>query len=198
MSKRRWARSSEPELLTPAQFLALPAQPDGTIVRILADVTNGIVWTFRYRAASASAYKWECIGATGRFRGSVLGSSGVLGSGSGYSEISGGAGPDVIPPLSGDYDVIFAAIGYNPTAAPSIINLGVGITGSGGPGSAPGVTVSMGSAGGNQYGQGAANEVLTGLVAGTAVRMRYLYTASTVTAYGERRVSIAPIRVQGP
>lgn len=41
----------------------LPASPvDGQEAHLQVDATNGIVWTFRYRSGSASAYKWEFIG----------------------------------------------------------------------------------------------------------------------------------------
>lgn len=40
-----------------------PASPnDGDIWMFPADTTNGVMWQFRYRAASASAYKWEFVG----------------------------------------------------------------------------------------------------------------------------------------
>ena len=42
---------------------ALPSTPqDGQVIDYLADATNGIVWRLKYRAASASAYKWEWVG----------------------------------------------------------------------------------------------------------------------------------------
>lgn len=53
----KWASKT---LLTPGQFLALPAQPDGTAVRVQAEV--GVNWRFRLNAGSASAYKWEFEG----------------------------------------------------------------------------------------------------------------------------------------
>jgi hypothetical protein len=47
----------------PALVTSLPAGPvDGQEVYYLADGTNGVVWHLRYRAASASAYKWEFVG----------------------------------------------------------------------------------------------------------------------------------------
>jgi hypothetical protein len=42
---------------------ALPATPvDGQIIAFQVDATNGVVWMFRYNAASASPLKWEFIG----------------------------------------------------------------------------------------------------------------------------------------
>lgn len=41
---------------------SLPASPyDGQEVFLLASDTNGVIWHMRYRAGSASVYKWECI-----------------------------------------------------------------------------------------------------------------------------------------
>lgn len=40
-----------------------PASPkDGQIWTYLADAAGGVLWTFRYRAASTSAFKWEFVG----------------------------------------------------------------------------------------------------------------------------------------
>jgi microcystin-dependent protein len=50
---------------TPPLVSALPGAPlDGQECHYLADAAAGVVWRLRYRAASASPYKWECIGGT--------------------------------------------------------------------------------------------------------------------------------------
>ena len=42
---------------------ALPASPaDAQEIAFLVDAANGIVWRFRYRAASTSPYRWEFTG----------------------------------------------------------------------------------------------------------------------------------------
>jgi hypothetical protein len=47
----------------PPLVASLPDSPyDGQEVNLLADATAGVVWHLRYRAASASAYKWEFAG----------------------------------------------------------------------------------------------------------------------------------------
>lgn len=47
---------------------SLPASPvDGQEIRFLADALNGIVWSLRYRAVAAGAYKWEFIGGSPLF-----------------------------------------------------------------------------------------------------------------------------------
>jgi hypothetical protein len=49
--------------VVPALVTALPGSPDdGQEVDFVADATDGVIWRFRYRAASSSAYKWEFVG----------------------------------------------------------------------------------------------------------------------------------------
>lgn len=49
--------------LLPIVSATPPASPvDGMIWALVVDATKGIVWLFRYRAASASAFKWEFVG----------------------------------------------------------------------------------------------------------------------------------------
>jgi microcystin-dependent protein len=49
--------------LPPPLVTSLPSSPaDGQIVYYLADATLGLIWPLRYRAASASPYKWEAAG----------------------------------------------------------------------------------------------------------------------------------------
>lgn len=79
---------------------ALPPTPvDGQEVRFLADATNGIVWNLRYRAASASAYKWEVLG------GPALDveSWGTLSVASGGSPVNDASNVITVP-LAGQYD----------------------------------------------------------------------------------------------
>lgn len=50
-------------VMGPATVTSLPPNPyDGQEIYYVADATNGIVWRFKYRAASASPYKWEFVG----------------------------------------------------------------------------------------------------------------------------------------
>lgn len=78
---------------------ALPGSPtDGQECYFLADATAGIVWHLRYRAASASANKWELVG------GDPL-VSGPLGSLTTASAalVALTGGPSVTVPLAGEY-----------------------------------------------------------------------------------------------
>src|SRR5262252_1084047 len=41
---------------------AVPAFPNDGDIWYATGLGGGLMWTFRYNAGSASAYKWECIG----------------------------------------------------------------------------------------------------------------------------------------
>ena len=82
----------------------LPSVPfDGQEIyfQSAAMATDGIVWHLRYRAASASAYKWEFIGGSALYAandGTVNTSSATVGDGD-------NPGPSITAPLKGVYDV---------------------------------------------------------------------------------------------
>lgn len=82
---------------------ALPSSPvDGDEFFFVADVANGVVWRFRYRAASTSAHKWEFVGGADLLSGPVSGHFGAHNTGN-----TGSAGPAAITvPLAGDYDAM--------------------------------------------------------------------------------------------
>jgi hypothetical protein len=108
---------------------ALPASPiDGQEIYFVANAATGVVWHLRYRAASASAYKWEYVG------GESLLSEIVTQEGLGVSAAYGNfptIGPQVPIPLSGDYRLHYAAYmttGITTNAKVFVsIHLGVGV-----------------------------------------------------------------------
>lgn len=89
---------------------SLPGSPyDGQIImyQSAAMATDGIIWRFRYRAASASAYKWEFIG------GAPLASTGGGGNVSTannatFADPAGGTA-SVTVPVAGDYTTAYGA-----------------------------------------------------------------------------------------
>lgn len=82
----------------------LPSSPvDGQECLYLADGTGGVVWRLKYRAASASSYKWEMVGG-GPLRAAAAG--GTPGSTS-YADLT--ATPSLTVPVAGDYRVVFGA-----------------------------------------------------------------------------------------
>lgn len=79
---------------------SLPTSPqDGQVIDYLADNTNGIVWRFRYRAASASAYKWEFVGG-GKLRARNLGTVTITAAVGVFQQIMG-----ITAPLAGEYSI---------------------------------------------------------------------------------------------
>ena len=83
----------------------LPTSPaDGTVIDYIADSTNGVVWRFRYRAASGSAYKWEFVG------GSPLRST-AGGTATTSDTLVSVSGPSITLPFDGDYRILFGFYG---------------------------------------------------------------------------------------
>lgn len=90
----------------------LPSAPtDGQVVAYLADATNGIVWMLKYRASSASAYKWEFLGGSDLFAEVPTAESTASIT---YAAMAT-AGPAITLPLAGDYDVAHGANIWNNT-----------------------------------------------------------------------------------
>src|SRR5262245_9119425 len=80
-----------------------PASPnDGDLWYLPADTTLGIIWIFRYRAASASAYKWEYIG--GPPLRHAISTQETTTAVTTWVDLAT-VGPRVIVPRAGDYDV---------------------------------------------------------------------------------------------
>lgn len=89
------------------EVTSLPGAPiDQQECIFVADATAGAKWHLRYRAASASAYKWEYVGGSplSGYVGGPLHSSGVA-----YADVGG---PTVVVPVGGDYWVDHGATGY--------------------------------------------------------------------------------------
>lgn len=81
---------------------ALPANPvNGMVVYYLADSTNGVVWPLKYRSASASTYKWECVGGPPLYAEVQTAEST---SSTSYTNLAT-TGPSITVPLEGDYVV---------------------------------------------------------------------------------------------
>lgn len=82
---------------------SLPGSPyDGQEIYYLADATNGVVWHLKYRAASASAYKWEYVGGSEMLSGVDTQETNTADN---TWRALATAGPSVTVPLAGDYEV---------------------------------------------------------------------------------------------
>lgn len=92
--------------LTPAAFAALTGVVDGDIADLIVDATAGVIWRVRYRAASASAFKWEFMGGPALY--AVVPTNEALGATGTYSNLAT-VGPQVTVPRGGDYDISLGA-----------------------------------------------------------------------------------------
>lgn len=107
----------------------LPSAPlngDEVYFQNAAMAASGVVWHFRYNAASASAYKWEFLG------GPTMGDqvpANVAFNNTAWGALSGG--PSLVSPLAGDYEICFGARIYNVNGAGVSTTLQVAINGAG-------------------------------------------------------------------
>jgi hypothetical protein len=85
-------------------YTSLPVSPgDGQEIRFLADAANGVVWNLRYRAASASIYKWEFVGGSALYAETVTNQNFASFSPNAWGSIPND--PAITVPLAGDYIV---------------------------------------------------------------------------------------------
>jgi hypothetical protein len=181
-------------LLTPAQFLALPPQSDGTCLLVQADAASGINWRFRFNASSASASKWEFVG------GSELSSfvSAAYTPAAGAYSTSGG--PSITLPFSGDYDAWIAAR-FNLNADPNqIVRPAMTLFVAG---VASAANAQVYDAGNPQaiptFGPMGDTTRLTGVAAGSVADLRYTNNNSAgLGSMNIRTLRIKPVRVTGP
>jgi hypothetical protein len=189
-----WIDTDEvpPAYVSPPLVTSLPGSPfDGQEVNYLADAANGVVWNLRYRAGSASAYKWEFLG------GAALYSQVINGETSASTTFVNLAtvGPQITVPLAGDYDIQHGARAYGSQNQISVImSYSIGATAA----SANDV-VDMYS--GSSYDSAIATVAPHGariqrktLAAGDAIVAKYRVNAGTGW-WGFRWLRISPVRV---
>lgn len=92
-----WRKASGTSFVT-----TLPSSPvDGQEIYYQADGTNGVIWHLRYRAASASTYKWELVGGP-PLMSQVLGDN-FAGTITANAWVAIGTDPSITAPLAGEY-----------------------------------------------------------------------------------------------
>ena len=174
---------------------SLPGSPvDGQIIDYVADSTNGVVWRFRYRAASSSAYKWEFIGGPPNF--SYVGPNHYYGTRQTLtttimSDLAT-VGPSFVTPFAGDWDCT-----YNFLAETTGTSTNARIW-------ATGDSTSIGW----DYGDSqafasaqlnathAATIRRTSLSSGSTIKIQYSVSNSGTTAYfWNRRLYVTPVRI---
>jgi hypothetical protein len=108
----------------------MPSNPDdGMIVDYLADPALGVVWRFKYRAASISSYKWE-------FRGNgpailSVASALVTTASTTFTTLAGGPSIDI--PLAGEWLFEYGAHMMAPDAAGGVSSMSPDISNAGAP-----------------------------------------------------------------
>jgi hypothetical protein len=196
MSLRKWTRPAEPELLTPAQFLALPAQIDGTVVRIVADAANGVLWKLRFNSGSASTYKWEWESGSALWA-AVATTAAIASAAGGWSDLTSSPGPTILPPLAGEYDVDGGCVGAWTTSANAYHGLSV-LSNAANYFLSQYTETSSAVFGGNNPLVGSAR--LTATIA-TGMKMQYANLGgvnSATPSFTQRWLKAQPVRVLGP
>jgi hypothetical protein len=184
-----WYPPSASTLIT-----SLPSTPtDGQIINYVADSTNGIVWTFRYRAASSSSYKWEFIGGPAAY--SYVGPNDYNGSRQTISTLTFGdlatVGPSFTTPFAGDWDCTFNVLAEtNGTAT----HVRVWATGD------SSLNWNFGDSqayNANQLNATHAGTIRrTGIASGSTLKLQYAVSNAGVTAaFWNRRLYVTPVRI---
>lgn len=163
---------------------------DGMRIRYAVDTTLGIFWSFKYRAASASGFKWEFCG--GPWQKVYLAGYNALVCDSAWHNIGFG----IVAGRGGDYAVRWSGSVYSTTAVAGSVYASVALgTGSivganGGSGAQVTFTPLAGQIWQASYDQHVAN-----VLAGQAIYEIYLASSGMNVQIGNRSLSIQPIRI---
>jgi hypothetical protein len=177
-------------VLGPPIVTSLPTNPiDGQECYYLADATNGIMWRFRYRAASSSAYKWEFVGG-GWLRSA---SSGVVQpNATSYTDI----GINITLPLSGDYIGRQSGRGGSTVAGNNRMYTRLGLAGGGTQPSNDMVLVTSVSTSNDSTEKNFNNEsVFLNCVAGGSIRYQCMVNGAYSFYIAFAAISLQPVRV---
>lgn len=179
--------------LGPAPLVtAMPATGrrfDGMIVHYVAESASGKIWTFRYRAAGSATYPWEFVGGSPLYEESS-GSSTTASAA--YADLAAGAGPNLVNPLAGDYELDFGCFSTGTTAtAIQFMALKFGAAAAA---DADGISLQPPGVAYFCSGQPSRKIERTIATASTTVEAKYKTNAGTAT-FEKRWMSMRPIRV---
>jgi hypothetical protein len=168
-----------------------PASPnDGDEWILPVDATNGVMWRFRYRAASASAYKWEFIG--GSLVSAEVATTETTTTTGTYVDLAT-VGPSIILPRNGDYQVNAGCNLYHTTAANAAFQIAVCLGATAtyvvNPASAQAAVANVGADGGQAVGR------YNNAVLGAELRLRYYNVVAGTAAFRWRWIRVWPVRV---
>lgn len=172
--------------VTLAEFAAL-TPTDGMTVDVVVDAAAGVIWTLRYNAGSASAYKWEYKGGSALHSAVQTRETGSMVS---YDNLTT-VGPSITLPLPGDYDISDGFFGTRNGSSATGISMSYAIGGTGAS-SNDEVYVGWGS---NAGPSGSVARIARKLaLAAVSLVTKYNVGASSADA-GARWISATPIRV---
>ena len=164
---------------------SLPGTPmDGQLYDYVADSTDGVVWRFRYRAASASTYKWEFVGGSPL---TEIVASNESTSSTSYTDLAT-AGPSITVPLAGDY-IISQYVDINVDSVYHFSSPKIGSAAT-----ADANRVQMGSAAGIDRMSASRIGLLKTLAANDVIKLQYRVGSGTGT-WDNRTLVIEPRRV---
>ena len=169
---------------------ALPALPsDGQTIlyQSAAMRTDGVIWQFRYNAASTSAYKWEFIGGPPWFS-TMVGTEEGVGTAATWVNLATD-GPSITVPLAGDYASNCWAYGVTSGGA-STVQIGTAVGNTTPAANRPQTTAAI-----NNYANLSDGQRISAVPAATGIKMRYYGGTITTDKFGNRGMCVTPIRV---
>lgn len=170
---------------------------DGSEVTYIADATNGVVWRFKYRATSASAFKWEFVGGNPLRANTVPFVTTTTNAATPGTWINIAGGVTITNPLAGDWYYAYEINGsLTGPGAQNDMRGGMGI-GASGNGSQDGLFGSMAAAAVGQDVQWAGvNRLGPGITAGSVWSGRLSSAGlSTAIFVDDLIMSLWPLRV---
>lgn len=175
--------------LTPAQFGALTGTQDGDFADLIADAAAGVIWRLRYRAASASAFKWEFVGGSPLL--AWVDAAFTSPPDSVYRDCGG---PSLTCPRAGDYYVDYGFAAWNggstPWSAAMTLKLGAAAAGD-----AQAIGVSGPSGAGAGFQIPSARKRLLGGRANGEVLAAWGRAAGVTLNLQERWLALTPVRL---
>lgn len=181
-------------LIDTAPVSSLPGAPvNGQEVIYNANITDGVIWRFKYRAASPNTKKWEFQGGAPLYT-QIL-TQELIGSQGAWVNLAT-IGPDITVPLTGDYLARYGAHCFKVTANTTSLDASIGVAVSDGTPATNlghyqnGLTTSH-TSGGNL-----GNETTISFTSGQIARLRYFIVASAAGGnFIWRWLQLTPIRV---
>jgi hypothetical protein len=179
-----WPGAEAPWPGWPEALAAPPGSPvDGQLFDFVADAANGVVWTLRYRAASASAYKWEFVG--GPPLRSEIETSQSTPSGT-YVDLAT-VGPTLTVPRAGDYDVTVGCSSGNSAGQWTSMSYQVGAVAA--------VDIDACGTAGPAVSTGFRERRKTALAAATLITAKYRVGGSGTATFEGRMLEMKPVRL---